>query len=182
MGNVLVEIVPPPEVKELLPGDFVEAEVHLLVLPMAADDYYGPNEGLRAALARDADTWKMVHREAVGNDLAIQATKGTIQRAYPIALVATGDEQAEFSVTGGLGYVPITIFGLKCPHGWQLLQSSRGAWMPVARNDFPQADYDPSTATWRLTWNVSLDRPGDSAGAATCFKIAKTTRPGRNPR
>ncbi len=105
------------------------------------------------------------------------AAKGTIQHTYPIALVATGDEQVEFSVTGGLGYVPITISGRKRPHGWQLLQSTTGVWKPVARSAFPQADYDPSTPTWRLTWNVSLDRLGDSAGAATWFKIAKTTIP-----
>ena len=73
VGRFNLELVPPPEVKELLPGDFVAADVEMIILPIAADDYYGPNRNLRSALVHDADTWKMVHREVVGNDLRVEA-------------------------------------------------------------------------------------------------------------
>jgi hypothetical protein len=48
----------------LQPGDFVEAELELVVFPADAAAYYGPDAALRDMLARDADTWRPVHREA----------------------------------------------------------------------------------------------------------------------
>jgi len=62
-----IDFVPPPGVTQLLPGDFVEATFEFLVIPQKAEEYYGPNEPLRNALQKWADTWKMVHREASGN-------------------------------------------------------------------------------------------------------------------
>jgi hypothetical protein len=164
MGNVLVELSPPPDVKELLPGDFVEAEVHFLVLPISAEDYYGPNKYLKAALRRDGDTWRMVHREATGNALAIEATRGTVQHTYPVVVAADALQLAEFSIRGGLGYVPIRVTGLKRPDGWELRQETSQGWKPVERNQYPQANYDPLTHTWGLTWNVSLDSAVDGSG------------------
>jgi hypothetical protein len=74
--SAVLELSPPPDVKELLPGDFVECEVEVVVVPMAAGDYYGPNKNLRAALAAGANTWRPVLREAVGNDLEVRAVRG----------------------------------------------------------------------------------------------------------
>ena len=37
-------------------------------MPQFAADYYGPNEALRAALTESENTWRMIQREAVGND------------------------------------------------------------------------------------------------------------------
>jgi len=64
-----LELTAPPGVEKLLPGDFVECELELLVIPMKAGDYYKPNENLRKSLQTTANTWKPVHRQAVGNDL-----------------------------------------------------------------------------------------------------------------
>ena len=44
-----VELIPPPGIVELRPGDFVEAEVELVVMPVSAEDYYGADEALRRA-------------------------------------------------------------------------------------------------------------------------------------
>ena len=53
----------------------------------------------------------MIYREAIGNDLAVRATLGKVIRARPTTIQAFRD-RAEFSITGGLGYAPITITGL----------------------------------------------------------------------
>ena len=169
-GNVNLELGPPPGLERLLPGDFVEAEVHLLVMPATAEDYYGPNGNLRAALARGGEPWKMIHREATGNDLELTATQGTVLHRYPIVVQVDHQQQARLAVTGGIGYVPLTLTGLRRHAGWQLWQSVGGEagneqWSPVDQsvhgNDFWQTDYDPLTRTWRVTYNVSLDAPDD---------------------
>lgn len=54
----------------MIPGDFVEAELELIVFPAAPADaaaYYGPDARLREMLSRDADTWRPVHRESQEN-------------------------------------------------------------------------------------------------------------------
>jgi hypothetical protein len=164
-GNVNVELTPPPNLHELQPGDFVEAEVELVVMPIAADDYYGPNENLRAALKQDGDTWKMIRREAVGNDLVVEVVRGRAIHAYPVHVEADASGRAEFSVTGGIGYVPVIVNGLKRPGGWVLKQTIDGGEKPAATTVYGkeccQADYDAAAGTWRLIYNVSLDSPGD---------------------
>jgi hypothetical protein len=161
----LIDILPPPQVKKLLPGDFVEAAVEHVVMPQRAEEYYGPNESLRAALRADADTWKMIAREARGNDLAVTVTRGRLIRVRPTTIEADAD-QAAFSITGGLGYVPITITGLTGYRRPTLsLRDPGGPWRTVDQSDhggdFWQTDYDEATATWQVTYSVPLDTPGD---------------------
>ena len=106
-----VDILPPPGTTRLEPGDFVEATIEHIVVPQFARDYYGPNEALRAALHQSENTWRMLMREAVRNDVAVAATVGRVERQRPLVVRAEGD-RAEFALTGGAGYVPITICGL----------------------------------------------------------------------
>ena len=55
-----VELTPPPGLTELLPGDFVEAVVELVIMPISAEDYYGPNAALKKALRAGGNTGKML--------------------------------------------------------------------------------------------------------------------------
>ena len=41
-----IELTPPPGLAELQPGDFVEAVLELVIMPVSAEDYYGPNAAL----------------------------------------------------------------------------------------------------------------------------------------
>lgn len=161
-----VELGAPPELKTLLPGDFVEAEVELVIMPQAEGDYYGPNEGLRAALKEGGNTWRPVWRLARGNELEVRATRGKVTRPYPIEVEAEGQAGAAIEISGGVGYVPVTFNGLSDAKGWKLWQIVDGKRTEVNQavhgNDFWQADYDPARGTWSLTFNVSLDAPGDA--------------------
>ena len=177
-GNVIAELQLPPDVEQLAPGDFVEGCVESVVMPIAADDYYGPNAGLRAALAlaeaqtqtRDDDAWKMIHREAVGNDLAVGCTVGAVRADYPVEIAADASGRAEFRIRGGVGYVPITIHGVSSHRGGRLLRREGGVWKPVDQsvhgNDFWQTDFDAARQAWRITYNVPLDQQpaGNAAG------------------
>ncbi|MFQ5808094.1 MAG: hypothetical protein ACE5JM_00625 [Armatimonadota bacterium] len=160
-----IELSPPPDLQALEPGDFVEAELELVIMPMAADDYYGPNENLTAALGTGGNTWRPVHREAVGNDLKLRALRGEILHAYPIKVRVDGDQSAELDVTGGIGFVPVTFTGLDDYRGYQLSLATGGQPEPIDQSvhgsDYWQTDYDPTAGTWAITYNVSLDTPND---------------------
>jgi hypothetical protein len=160
-----LELTPPPGVEKLLPGDFVECEVELLVIPMKAGDYYGPNENLRKSLQTTANTWKPVHRQAVGNDLKIAAARGKVLHTYPIVVAVNAKQSAEVTVTGGLGYVPITFTGLKDYRGYTLVRRANGRGQACPPHW--QMEHDATTRTWRRTYNVSLDTPGDKRKAVT---------------
>ena len=160
-----IDFVPPPDVRRLLPGDFVEATFEHVVMPQFARDYYGPNENLRAALTRDENTWRPMWREAAGNDLQVTAARGVVERTWPVRVRAAGD-RAEFSVTGGLGYVPLTIAGLtSCRAPCLEQREGDGPWQPVDQavhgKDFWQVDRDAASGTYEVTYTVKLDTPGD---------------------
>lgn len=157
-----VDIVPPPGVSRLEPGDFVEAVIEHLIAPQFAADYYGPNAGLRAALLQHQNTWHMISREAVENDRTIDVSTGTLDRLYPDVAVRATSDRAEFKLRGGLGYVPITFTGLRSPHGFHLLLDGRPVDQSVHGNDFWQTDFDPSSKTWSRTYNLPV-RAGKTA-------------------
>jgi hypothetical protein len=138
-------------------------------MPIAAEHYYGPNKNLRSALGAMEEAgqpWKMIHREAVNNDLEVTASRGKIVHRYPVLVEVDAEGRAEFSVRGGVGHVPIALAGVKHYRGFRLDRSDGGPWTPVDQsvhgNDFWQTDYDAAAAAWRLTYNVPLDTPGDA--------------------
>jgi hypothetical protein len=174
----LVDILPPPGLNELLPGDFVEAEIEHVIVPQFAADYYGPNENLRQALSTNENTWKMIYREALGNHLEVQVTRGgTVLHSYPIQIHSQGDEIA-FSVTGGLGYVPATISGLNDYRGFKLEYQVKGTWIELDQShygkDFWQADFDAQMQRWQLTYSLPLDTPQDERQARQ-FRLVRST-------
>lgn len=106
----------------------------------------------------------MVFREAVGNDLEIVVTRGSLVRRRPTLILAE-DNGAEFTMAGGLGYVPITISGLSDYRSPRLEIEEKGGWRTVDQsvygNDFWQTDYDTETKSWEITYSVPMDTPED---------------------
>jgi hypothetical protein len=151
-----MDIVPPPGVTRLLPGDFIEATFEHLVMPQFAADYYGPNKPLRAALREHENTWRMIHREAIGNDRRVAVTTGTLAGTYPAVEIRAVNEVAEFTLSGGLAYVPLTITGLTSPRFGSLELDGNAVDQSVHGADFWQCDYDPASKTWSRTYNVPI--------------------------
>ncbi|MFN0080857.1 MAG: LamG domain-containing protein [Prosthecobacter sp.] len=156
-----LDLVPPPGVTRFEPGDFVEATIEHLIIPQSATDYYGPNEALRTALTKDANTWRMIQREALGNDRRIEMKHGELQRTHPAITISTADDKAEFTLAGGIGYVPITFTGLSSPRGFTLFIDDKPVNQSIHGNDFWQTDYDSATQQWSQTYNLTLspDQP-----------------------
>lgn len=148
------DILPPPGLTRLEPGDYIEATIEHLVIPKSAADYYGPNQGLRDALGKHADTWRMIHREAAGNDRRIEMKTGHLLRRHPDIRIRTTNNVAELKLTGGIGCLPITFTDLGAPQGWRLIIDGRPLDQSVHGNDFWQTDYDPVTKRWTATYNL----------------------------
>ena len=138
----------------VLPGDYVEAEVEIVVFPADAKSYYGPNELFREALTTSADTWQLVQREAAGNALQVDPRRGTVTRTFPLVLAVDADECVQADVQGGVGWLPVTFTGLGSHRGYELRVGGRPLSQSIHGNDFWQTDYDPSTRRWSQTFNL----------------------------
>jgi hypothetical protein len=149
-----LDVTPPPGLTRLEPGDFVEATIEHLVIPQYAEDYSGPNEELRAALRRHQNTWRMVHREAVGNERRVELVTGKLEFLYPAVAIQTAGDTAEFTLTGGLGFVPVSFNGLRSPRGHALYLDGQPLDQSVHGSDFWQTDYDPVAQRWSRTYNI----------------------------
>ncbi len=154
--SAALELVPPPGVTELLPGDFVEADVELLTVPAEAHTYYGPNKAFSEHLEANINTWKPVHRLAMANALKVTATKGEVRRRYPVEIAVDANGAAECILVGGAGYVPVTFTGLATATGFRLEGTRADA------DDFVQVAYDGVTKSWSRTYTVDMDGVGEA--------------------
>lgn len=149
-----IDLLPPPGLNRLEPGDFVDATLEFLVVPQNAADYFGPDPALRAALAKDGNTWRLIQREASDNHRMVTVTEGTEEHRYPDIRIATDHDRARFTVTGGLGYVPVTFSGLSSPSAHRLSVDGITIDQSVHGRDFWQCDHDPASNTWSLSYNL----------------------------
>jgi hypothetical protein len=173
------DIVPPPGVTTLKAGDYVEAVIERVYFGQDETSYYGTDANYSTALQNYGNQHQMVIREAIGNNLTVNVTTGTLETSYPVQIQAS-NHTAEFSITRGIGYIPVTITGLtdyRSPileefngSSWTALDATTGggnAW---------QADYDPESATWQLTINVKLDDAYQDIGALGDTPATRTFR------
>ena len=140
-------------------GSTVRATVEYLVPPADKSAYYGESDYL---LEMDEDSYQgtdMMLKLATDNTLSVEVNSGTLIRSQPVELQAANDTTAvDFTLTGGLGYVPVTIHGLTRPDGWRLEQESDGSWSQVDQsvegNDYWQAYDDVESGDFNLVFNL----------------------------
>jgi hypothetical protein len=156
----IFDLVPPPALTALKAGDYVEAEIVRFYVPRYAKDYYGLNANLTRALTNYQGTYQMALREAVGNNLTVAPHWGTLEKSYPIQIEATNN-RAGFTITGGLGLVPVTVSGLSDYRAPVLEEKVSNGWVAVNQtthgNDFWQTDFNAQRGTWEVTYNLNLD-------------------------
>ena len=106
----------------------------------------------------------MFHREAVGNDITLSVTIGEPISNYPIK-IKTDKNIAEFTVEGGIGYVPLTLTNINSYKNPKLFWKVNGQWQSINQeihgNDFWQSEYDTASGTWDITFNINLDSVND---------------------
>ncbi len=160
-----IELTAPSGISNLLAGDYVEADIELVIMPQFANGYYGPNTNLYNYLTTNQNTYLPILRETKGNNLQIAVSTGSLLKSYPIKIQAASDI-AQFTVTGGLGYVPVTFINLTNYKGYILQRKDAGnGWDNIDQsyygNDYWQTDRNTDTGTFELTYNVPLDSSND---------------------
>ena len=147
------DILPPPQVRRLEPGDYVEAVIEHVIIPKSAEDYYGPNQALSEALAKHGNTWRMVSREAL-NEPIIQMQKGVLLYKNPGFWIQAENGTAKFELSGGTSYIPIVFKGLAAHNSSELLINGQPLDQQVHGKDFWQSDFNPETQTWSHVFNI----------------------------
>lgn len=173
-----IDIVPPPGITQLVLGDFVEATIEFVVLPLSADQYYGSSELLRTALREMPNSWRLVHREAAGNHRRVDVLRGRLIRSHPDVRLAVDEGVAEFTLHGGLGYVPLTFTGLRSHRAGELRVDSALVDQSVHGGDFWQTDYDPETQTWSQTFNIPVGATSPASGNGVRVFFHQAPEPG----
>ena len=157
-AHLAAEIVPPPALATLEAGDHVEMLLELLLIPLAAERYYGPDPKFAAGLAAGANTWRPVHREASGNRPVVRLPDGSTIQSWPLSLRGSGTREESFSIEGGLGWIPVRITGLPAADAVDLFRLTATGREPVIQGDseraFWQCDYDPVVRRWSVTYNL----------------------------
>lgn len=164
--HLAAEIVPPPDVTALEPGDSVDMLIELMPIPLAAERYYGPDQAFAAALATGANTWRMVQREAAENRPVLRPANGNTVSGWPLAVAAGSSGEVAFALQGGLGWIPIRVTGLNSSDAGSLFRVTSTGREAVAQGDptrgFWQSDYDAATRRWNVTYNLPAPtRPTD---------------------
>ncbi|NLV40664.1 MAG: hypothetical protein GXY15_05485 [Candidatus Hydrogenedentes bacterium] len=162
------ELAPPPGLERLEPGDFVEADLELLVPPQSAADYYGPNAALRADLEANGGSWRVVHRLARANAPAIEMARGTLLRRMPVEIAVDAAQGAECTLRGGAGHVPVTFTGVSRPSRHRLSVDGVRVDQAVHGRDFWQVAPEDATGAFSVTYNIPLD--GDGRGRRMVFQ------------
>jgi hypothetical protein len=175
LPNLNLELVAPEEITLFRPGDSVEFVAEWITLPRVAEDYYGPNEAFRRHLAENPNSWKTTFREAAGNDLSVQVAGGSVLCRYPIQILCTRPE-VEVTASGGVGFVPVSLEGLRSVEGMELYEVVDGKELRFSQevhgNDFWQVDYDEGSRTYRLTYNLPTD-----GKAKSVWRLRRRSRP-----
>lgn len=152
------EITVPTAVgKRINRGSTIEMVIEYNVLPNSMSTYYGESDYLlmSSSVMGTADG---MYQQVVGGNIAVNASVGTVLSNYPVAIKATsGATAAQFTLTGGLGYVPVSFKGLQSCSGYKLQMKQGGEWVDVDQsvkgNDYWQA-YKAVDGTYTLTYNV----------------------------
>jgi hypothetical protein len=139
-------------------GSRVTATVEYLVPPADQSTYYGA-QYLLDMPAGDFRTPEMMRFQASGNATAALASVGEVVRQHPVVLRGEpGPEPVVFELSGGVGYVPVTVSGLSRHDGWRLERLDGQGWQTLGQevhgHDAWQAIYVPEDGTWSLTWSI----------------------------
>ena len=109
------------------------------------------------------NTSKIAYEYAVGAKYTVAAQTGSVEKNTPIYIKCVEQQEngktvAEITVTGGMGYVPLTFTNVKHYSGYSLEQFVQEEWVKVDQsvtgNDYWQAWYDSDSCTYELTYNV----------------------------
>jgi hypothetical protein len=148
--SVILELQPAASGR-LRKGDFIEAQVEMLIYPKAAQYYHGPDAALRGLLEAHGDSWQPAW--AAAQPLSVKALVGTLLEERPARVRVDGSERAELTLSGPtLGWTPVSIEGFRDYRDVVVETKVNGGWRRVDQSvrggDFWQMAFDPRDQTF----------------------------------
>lgn len=145
-------------------GSTIDAIVEYLVIPHDIASYYGPSTDMANVDSSFFGTTDIIELLAMENSITVVSSVGVVEQQQPTIITGVTDSvAAQFLLSGGFGYSPITIQGLFRPDGWQLQFWDNGVWVhldqSVHGNDYWQTRWDEESETYALTFSVDIDAP-----------------------
>ena len=153
--------IPFDEAHRVIPaGSRLTAVIEYVVPPADKSAYYGDSDYLRAMPAEHYQSTAMLQHLAAENQVIAEALVGSTRSDQPVELdAATGATAVEFRLSGGLGFVPVTIRGLARPDGWRLERLDGERWnlvdQSVEGNDYWQAYHRVANNSYDLIFNLA---------------------------
>lgn len=168
-----------PDVTTYKQGDYVEMDLEWAHLVAVADNYGWNNQAYIKALQDNPNSWKVAHREAVGNDIKVTVEGGKLLQKLPVVIQANKPE-VTVTIQGGVGHLPIRFEGLKTPDNYVVYEIVDGKKelldQSVHGKDYWQTDYDSGTGTYKMSFNLPVDGKPTSKWVLTNGKeIGKLT-------
>jgi len=190
-NTVSIELGLPSEFKaavalgqaEFKEGDYLEADIELLVPPRQTADYFGDSQRLRAWLTEAGvdenygEGWKVIAKEASeGDDIVTTVFDGALERKYHPRVKVECNNEARFNIAipeGMPGILPITIAGVRdgdmdSPLGkpsQQLWRYDSDEWKPFATGAAYQLEKDVLDHSYTFVYSLSLEFSNQSSGS-----------------
>ena len=159
----LAELSPPKAAGNVIEaGSRVSGIVEYVNLPFSKELYYIEDSEINDIPAEYFNTYKMAQYYYNHSKYSVSVSKGGLKSELPLKIEAEGDE-AGFIITGGFGYIPVTITGLDAFSGYVLEYKDGEEWIKLEQsvhgNDYWQCYYDSISGRYELSYNIPA--PGE---------------------
>lgn len=157
VSQVSCELTVPTSVgKNIKRGSKISLTVEYSVLPNNIRTYYGSSDYILATTSL-MGKGEAMYQQAYGGKVTTSVTKGKLLANKPVTIECENDG-CEFSITGGLGYIPLLIENVSGYSGYSLEQKVNGAWVKIDQsvigNDYYQVVYNAKTGKYQFAYNV----------------------------
>ena len=172
------ELTAPAGVNKIKKGSTVEIKVEYVILPNEANSYYGESDYMLES--KLFGTYASTFEQVLGGKIQASATVGKVNGTYPVEIEGvSGQIVAQFTISGGLGYVPVKITGVQDYKGYRLQKLVKGEWEDVVQvgnssnqNDYWQVYFNPNTQKYEFAFNVK-NTEGLDFGESNEYRFVK---------
>lgn len=157
VSQVSCELTIPTSVgKTIKRGSKISLTVEYSVLPNNTRTYYGSSDYILASTSL-MGKGEAMYQQAYGGQVTAKAITGNVIANNPVTIECINDE-CEFTITGGLGYVPLFIENVSGYKGYVLEQKVNDNWVKIDQsvtgNDYYQVVYNAKTGKYQFAFNV----------------------------
>jgi hypothetical protein len=136
--NFNAELTVPPTVQSFESGDYLEALLEFVILPVRAEEYYGKNEAFRKALSAKSRNWELIPEFAAEGG-------GLSEENYDGALKG-------IRLKSGTGLSSLVVRGFPAVEAGVWEERINGKWEPLGTRfpgeAEPQWTWNPKSGVW----------------------------------